>query len=431
MDSTQSPSRADTRPRTRRIRIAWLGVLLASIALAVLVWALRPRPIEVDSSEVTLGRFEGVIEEEGRTRVRERFTLSAPFAARLERPTVRAGDRVRAGDPLARLWPLDAVPLDWRTRAGLSERADAAQAALERAEAELARSASTLEQARVEHARATRLAEQGFLSPAALEQARLVLAERESARTAARHAREVARHELGAAQAALLPARTRASTEDAQAREALRQSGGAWLLRAPTEGFVLRVMQESEAVLSAGTGVLEIGDTRALEAVIELLTQEAMALRPGMSVRLTLGAAETIEGRIARVEPAARTKVSALGVDEQRVAVIAAFDLPEGAAPPGDGWRVDASIVTLVRDAVPLIPVGALIRVGAGWEVFVVEAGRAQARAIKLGARNARVAWVAGGLQTGERVVVHPPDTLLDGGRVRIRPPGARASVPL
>ncbi|HWS74337.1 MAG TPA: efflux RND transporter periplasmic adaptor subunit [Quisquiliibacterium sp.] len=384
-----------------------IGALLIA---ALSAWAFTPRPIPVETRVVGLASFEASVDEEGRTRVRDRFTISAPAAGRLGRIELKAGDAVDAGDLLAVIRPAPPALQDSRMLAQLRERVGAAQAALLRAEAVAARAQAGLAQARADAKRAAELAQRGFASSSAAEQAALALAQQEQTLKAAQFEQRAAGHELAVAQAAL-----------AQTERPDRASAGAAIeIRAPVAGRVLEVTQESEAVVTAGEPLLDLGDPASLEAVVEVLSQDATRIRPGMAVRMQAApGAPELGGRVRRVEPSARTKVSALGVEEQRVDVV--IDLLQAPESIGDGYRVDARIVVLSEASVPVVPVGALFRQGDGWSAFVLDGGRAHRREVRIGARNQRAARVTDGLEPGETVIVYPPDTVGDGVRVRPR----------
>jgi HlyD family secretion protein len=380
-----------------------LGLVLVAIAL----W-LRPASVEVDLAEVSYGVFERTVDDEGKTRVRDRYVVSAPVSGRLMRPELRVGDFLKVGQKLFLLYPQDPALIDRRTASALQARALAAGAALERADMELARTRTAEQLARSEALRATDLAKRGFTSEASRETAALTLAEREQARLAADRARAVAAFELNAAVAAL----------QATTASAIPRNEEIWTIAAPVSGRVLRIPQESEVVVAMGSALIEIGDTEALEVVMEALSTDAGAIRPGNVVRMSMGATHPeVTGTVRRIEPVARTKISALGIEEQRVSVV--IDLP-GALdpPPGDGWRVDVSIVTETHQSVLVIPVGALLRDRSGWSVYVAAAARAELRPVDLGGRNAQRAWIRSGLASGEKVVVHPPDALQDGASI-------------
>lgn len=387
-----------------------IGIAIALVAVAALaIWAFRPRPIAVDIREVTRGHFEQTIDEQGRTAVRDRYTVSAPVPGLIERIALDPGDTVARGDVVAVLRPAPPSLQDTRTRAELRERVGAAEASALRARANEARATAAAELARNDYTRAKRLADQGFTSRSAEDSARLVLEQQEQAVKAAQFERHAADHELEMARAAL----SRGTTASAL---------GKLEIRAPVAGRVLRVVQRSEAVVTPGTALVELGDPDSLEAVIDVLSQDAPRIEAGARVRMSFSQAiPPATGRVRRVEPSARTKISTLGVEEQRVAVVADFDASASPALIGDGYRIDAEIVVLERDAVTLAPIGALFRDAEGWAVFVAADGRAERRPVELGARNQRVAWITKGLQAAEQVVVYPPDTLNHGVRITPR----------
>ena len=398
--------------QTRRILVA--AAILAAV-VAIFAWAFAPRPVAVETAEALSTRFEQTVDEEGRLRVRERYTIGAPVAGRVERIALKVGDAVEANQVVAQLFPAPAILLDLRTVAGLRERVEAADASLLRAKANLARAKAALEQAQFDLERTRKLAERGFAAKAAEDQARLVVAQQEQAVRAAEFETDAAGHELGVAKAAL-----QRSQPDA---------GGArrtpWELRSPVAGRVLKVVQESEATVPTGAPLIEVGDPSSLEAVVEVLSQDATRIRPGAKVSMMASPqARPIVGRVFRVEPVAHTKISTLGVEEQRVNVIVALDEPPSRE-IGDGYRVDASIVTMERESATVVPIGAVFRDGEGWATFVAKGDRASKRAVTLGARSTRVAWIERGIEPGERVIVYPPDTVSDGVRIDARD-GAR-----
>jgi HlyD family secretion protein len=400
----------------------WLGAGATVAAVAALVaWAFRTPPIPVEAHVVDLGDFRQTVDEEGKTRVRDRYAIASPAAGHVDRIALRAGDAVRAGDVVAVLRPSVPALRDTRTLAELRERLGAAQADKLRADAELGRQRAAVELARFESDRAAKLGGQGFVSQAALDQARLLLAQQTQALKATEFAQRSAEHALSLARAMLM--------QSEQAQRGV--PAPALSIRSPVGGQVLRVMAESEGDMALGAPLLEIGDVNSLEAVVEVLSQDALRIAPRMPVSMRLSpAAAALTGVVRRVEPSARTKISTLGVEEQRVAVIVDFDPPAPAgdgqaAPrgrlPGDGYRVDASIVVMEKPAVPLVPVGALFRDGERWALFVIDGDRARARSVELGARNQRHAWVSAGVAKGDTVIVYPPDTVHDGARVAAR----------
>ena len=393
---------------TRRNKIA-LGAGLAALALLA-GWALRPQAVAVETAEAVRGAFEQTVSDDGKTRVRERYVVSAPLAGRLERIALRAGDAVEKGQVLALLTPTAPAFLDARTSRELQGRIGAVQALLARARAETLKYAAQRDQAQADLERQARLAKEGFVSETAREQAGLALRTAERTLDAARYAEEAARHELEQARAAL----------------ALYQSGEAgakWQVTSPVKGAVLKVVQESEGAVALGAPLIELADPKGLEAVVDVLSQEAVGIRPGMPARIELGqGVAPLAARVRLVEPAAFTKISALGVEEQRVNVVLDFAAPlESLQTIGDGFRVEAHVVVFRQDNALKAPVGALFRDGAGWAVFTVDGARARKRAVKAQRRNGIEAMVEDGLQPGERVVVYPSDALKDGARVSVR----------
>lgn len=390
----------------------WMTAAAGAALVALLAWAFAPRPLAVEVARATTGPYEQAIAEDGKTRLRERYIVTAPLAGRLARIALREGDVVEAGAIVATLTPVFSPLLDERTRREQSSRAEAAQAAVRRAGAALARAKVTLEQARVELRRDEQLARQNFISLARLDADRLALQAAEKDVDTALEARHVTEHEAETARAALLAIR-------APAGEA-----PAFLVRAPVAGRVLRVAQASETTVALGSPLLEIGDISQLEIVAELLTTDALKALPGTLVRIERwGGVETLEGRVRFVEPAAFTKVSALGVEEQRVNVVIELRSPAASWQAlGDGYRVGVRIVTQSHASALRVPVSAVFpHADGGMAVFVLKEGRARLTPVELGGRNGSQAWVRSGIVEGARVVVYPAAALRDGARVKAR----------
>jgi HlyD family secretion protein len=395
--------------RTRRLRR--VAGLIGSVVLlsAVIAWMVRPRPIEVRVAQVEEGRFELSIEEEGLTRVRDRFIVSAPIAGQVSRSRLQIGDSVDADQVLAQIIAQPPAMLDWRTLTGLRERAAAAAAAVGAAVASRDRATAALGIARSDLNRSLELAREGFISDAALETSLLGAEERRQALLAAEMAVETAAHEHAAAQAALLQAGAERRTGG--------ETGSALGVKSPVAGRILRVIQENEAYVQAGAPLYEIADPGRLEVVIDVLSQDAASIRVGTAARLSFDLdAPRHPARVRQIEPIARTRVSALGVEEQRVRVI--LDLEPGAvAPPGDGWRANAALIVLAESPAVMVPNGALVRRGNGWAVHLLEQGRSRVSPVSVAARNPRMAWVREGLSAGQTVILYPPASLLDGAR--------------
>ncbi|QTN22995.1 HlyD family efflux transporter periplasmic adaptor subunit [Rhizobacter sp. AJA081-3] len=392
----------------------WIIGGATSLALAALLgWALAPRPLEVEVASVTEGPFETSIEEDGKTRLRDRYVVSAPLAALLPRITLREGDAVEAGALLATLTPVLPAMLDERTRREQQLRVEIAQAQRQRVAARTEGAKVALAQARNEQQRTEQLAKQGFVAPTKLETDRLTVMAAQKDLDAAVEEGHIAAHEVEQARAALL---------------ALTQPGGGrgFALRAPVAGRVLKVVQASEGVVALGAPILELGDTARLEVVAELLTADALRAQPGSLVRIERwGGDGVLQGRVRRVEPGAFTKVSALGVEEQRVRVLIDLTSPaEQWRALGDGFRVGVRIITRSLDKVLKVPVSAVFPVPegeGGMAVFVLDGGRAKRVAVKLGARNGSEAWIESGVQPGTQVIVYPPAATRDGLRVKPR----------
>ena len=394
-------------------RRRWLIGGLALVALAAVLWAAyRPRPLVVETATVAEGRFEQVIEEDGRLRLLQRYTVTAPTAAQLQRPTLKVGDVVRAGDVVAVLAPSAPAMIDTRTRSVLQERVGSADAALAAAAANARRLQAALAQATLEAERASQLARDNFISPSARDQAQLGREAAQQALRAGQAQQAAAAHALGEARAALQRAQPSAPT-----------GPGLWSLTSPVAGRVLKLHKENAEPVTVGQPLLDIGDTAALEAVVDVLSGDAPRIAPGAAVQLATGRNQPpLVGRVARIEPQAFTKVSALGIEEQRVNVVVALDAnPDALQRLGDGFRVDARITVLAQDGALLVPSAALVRQGDGWRVFVVEGGTARARVVRFKDRHADSAWVQDGIQAGDTVVLYPGNTLTDGQRVRVR----------
>lgn len=381
-------------------------------AVALLAWAFAPRPIDVEVALVAAGPFEVTIDEEAKTRLSERYVVSAPLAGRLSRITLREGDAVSADMVVASLTPVLAPLLDERTTRELGARIEATQASLLRAATRIERAKVAQEQARNELRRSEQLAKDGFIAPTKLDTDRLSLSAAQRETEAAVADQHVATHELEVARAALSASRPGAG------------GGRAFSVRSPVAGRVLRVPLTSEASVNVGTPLIEIGDTSRLEVVAELLTTDALQALPGSAVRIERwGGPGVLEGRVRRIEPAAFTKVSALGVEEQRVNALIDLTSPaEQWKALGDGYRVSVRIVILAETKVVQVPVSAVFpRPEGGNAVFVLDGNRARLTPVELGARNGSAAWVRQGLAEGARVIIYPPVSVGDGVRVKPR----------
>ncbi len=388
-----------------------MGGAAAVVLAALLAWAFAPRPQPVEVATAVVGPFETTVDEDARTRLLDRYVVSAPLAGRLQRPTLREGDAVEAGGVVATLMPVLSPMLDERTLREQQARVGAAEAGSRRAATRIEAAKVALEQARVELARTEQLAQQGFVAPTKIDGDRLAAQAAQKELDTAVESDHVARHELDLSRAALVAVRG--------------GSTAAFVLRSPVKGRVLKVHQTSETTVALGAPLVEVGDISRLEVVAELLTTDALAARAGSAVRIERwGGPGVLQGRVRLVEPAAFTKVSALGVEEQRVNVLIAITSPPAEwAALGDGYRVGVRIVTRHEEKALQVPVSAVFPRpgGEGHAVFVVEGDRARLQPVKLEARNGHEAWLREGLATGATVIVYPPASVSDGVRVRAR----------
>jgi HlyD family secretion protein len=390
-------------------RIVAFVVGLALLAGAFV--ALRPKSIDVDVAQVVRAPLEQDIVDDGKARIREKYTVSAPVAGTLARIDLREGDVVEPGTVLARLLPLASPLLDPESRRAAEQRLASAIDAAEQAKATVARAQAVSDQARADLTRVENLAKQGALPPAQLDQATVDARAREAELSSAGFAEKVAEHEIAQARAAL--ARFTPGRGKSEQLE----------ITSPVHGQVLHVLHKSEGVVTAGAALLEVGDPSALELVADVLSQDAVGIQPGMPARVVhWGGAATLTARVRRVEPAAFTKTSALGVDEQRVNVVLDPDGPlDSWRVLGDGFAVEIQITVWSRPDVLQVPTSALFRDGAGWSLFVVDGGQARQRRVEPGHRGPLQTEIAGGLQPGEIAVVHPGASVRDGVRVAFR----------
>lgn len=384
---------------TTRSKRMIAGAVVVGIG-ALLLSLLRPSRVPVETALVSRGPLRVTVDDEGTTRVRERFTITAPVAGRLERIEVREGATVAANQVVARIAPL---PLDVQTRQ-LAEARLASAVALEReAATRVPQAKAAADQAERAAARRRALLEIGGVSRESVEQYELEARLRAEAAEAAGAAHDAARADVAAARAALVGADARALPLVA--------------MRAPAGGRVLRVPDRSGRVVPAGAPLLEIGDARALEVVVPVLSSDAVKVLPGACAELLeWGGDHPLEGTVREVEPSAFTRVSALGIEEQRVNVVIDVTAPPPAL--GDNYRVEARIVVWEADDVLLVPSSALGQEAGEWIAFVVRDGRAERRAVRIGERNGLDAQVLDGLAEGEDVVLFPSDLVRDGVRV-------------
>lgn len=393
-----------------RTRNVLLTLLAMALILGVLYVAFRPKPVVVEVATAARGLFVAVVEQDGKTRIRNRYLVSSPLGGRVLRIALKPGDVIKAGQPVATLLPSLPPLLEARTRQELQERIGATEASLQEAAARLERAQAQADQSRRDVDRVRTLQGRGAVTAQQLEREELILRLAERDQAAMEMRRHATEHELDQAKA-LLRRYEQPDTTDS------------WSITAPVNGRVLRVIQESEAPVAAGAPLVELGDQRDLEVIADVLTSEAVEIKPGADVAIDRwGGPEPLSGRVRLVEPAAFTKISALGVEEQRVWVVIDLLSPrEQWSGLGDNFRVDVRItVAKLPDAV-IAPSGALFRRGDEWACFVVDSGVAQERSLGIRRRSGRLAAIAKGLDAGEQMVVFPPASLRDGMRVRMR----------
>jgi HlyD family secretion protein len=381
----------------------------AAAAAGGIAWSLIPRPIPVETAKVTVGRFVATVDEDGKTRVRERYVVVSPLAGHSTRIRLKVGDTVTSDDVIASILPTPAPLLDPRSRREAGERLGAAEATRERTQAMLERARAQAVQARTDLDRTRTLVERGAATTQALERAELAMRIADRDLRAAEFLDHATEHEVSQASALL--------ARYDQGGQALDER---WNVTAPTAGAVLKVLQESETIVTPGAPLVEIGDPRDLEVVADVLSTDAVEIQSGAEVMIERwGGPNVLAGRVRRVEPTAFTKISTLGVEEQRVNVLMDIISPSDAwGGLGDGYRVEARITVFSRDDATIIPTGALFRIGTQWHVFVVNNGRAERRAIEVLRRSGRVAAITSGLSIGETVIVYPSDRLAPNARV-------------
>ncbi|MBK6868544.1 MAG: HlyD family efflux transporter periplasmic adaptor subunit [Burkholderiales bacterium] len=395
-----------TQPKLTRKIVYWL---LAAAALALLAWAAMREPVQLASTApVTRGPLEVTFQEEGKTRLKDRYVVTAPVAGTLRRITLQPGDAVRAGQVLAQIDPATTTLLDARTRsqAQADVRGADAQLAAVRQRISAAQAAERL--AQTELRRAQTLQAAGAVALEQLDQAR-ARADSTRAELAAARADEQAATERANAARALLIDEGRAG------------SGKLLTVTAPVAGRVLKRPVESATPVPIGQVLMEIGDATALEIEAEVLSTDAVRLSPGMPARvLRWGGEGVLAARIARVEPGGYTKVSALGVEEQRTRVILDFTTPrEQWSALGDAYRVEVEFIVQQASDVLQVPGSALFRAGDGWAVYRLEGGKARRTPVQIGLRSATAAQVLEGLEAGQTVIVQPDDRIVDGTRIQ------------
>jgi HlyD family secretion protein len=417
-------------------------LLFAAAVIGAIVYGMIPAPVEADLATVVRGSIRETVDQDGKTRIRERYTVSAPLAGRLLRIGLDPGDPVEAGKTVvASIEPRDPELLDARAVLQAEANVRAAEAKLKQTTPMLEEAIAAQEYAEAElkRMRDARAAGQGVVTASQVEAALMEYRMRTALVRTAQHAEEIARFELDQARAALVRSRPQRGDEgdengqsgsppddtEASAGGDLPAASNGWhfTIRSPIDGRVLRVFQESSAVVNAGANLLELGDPSDLEVEIDVLSREAVKIRADAPVLLEhWGGDKALHGRVRLVEPSAFTKISTLGVEEQRVNVIVdLIDPPQEREALGDGFRVEARIVVAEAADVIKAPTSALFRVGEQWAVFRVVDGEARQQIVNLGLQNGLEAEIVEGLSEGNLVVTHPGDNIVDGVAVTPR----------
>ncbi len=394
------PLAPQPRQRPRRSR-RWLPYTGAALLVALIVAGLWPQPAPAETARVTQGPLRATVNEEGKTRVKQRYTISAPVTGQLRRIALKAGAEVRAGQTVvAVIDPLSPGLLDARSRTLAEARRDTAGAHLDKARATHRFAAGELR-------RFEKLLAEKTVAIQEFETVQL----RESS----------AAKEMTAAESALRQAETELAVFDSNTAGANPSSRAPTAITAPADGRVLRIFEESSRAVTSGTPLLEIGDPTDLEVVIEVLSRDGAAISPGTKIDLEQwGGGQTLEARVRLVEPAAFTKISALGVEEQRVNVIADLVTPPAERPSlGDHFRVEARIVVWESAQALKVPSGALFRSGDRWAAFVLTEGRVRLRLVQAGRSSGAETQILDGLKLGDEIVVYPSDQIRDGARIK------------
>jgi len=403
--STTPPWESKRRPTSKglvRKLVTWsLGIGL----IVFIGYGLKPRPIEVELASLTRGPLTVHVTEEGKTRIRNRYIVAAPTTGQMRRVTLRAGDEVKAGETILTAIESSLSPLlDPRSKAQAEARVQVTEAARMQANQSLSMAKTNEKFALTNWERVKSLIEKGSISDTDRDNAERDASMRQQEVRSAEFALKVAEYELQQSKAALLQIESPGS-------------GNVIEVRSPVGGKVLKVLQESAMVIAAGTAIIEIGDPADIEIEAEILSRDAIAIPPGAKVSVEQwGGAETLEARVRRVEPAAFTKVSALGVEEQRVIVLSDLvNPPEAARLLGDRYRVEVKIAVWHQDDVLLIPAGALFRESSEWKTFVFKDDKAVATTLEVGRTDGRLTQIVKGLEAGSQVLLHPPDSVKDG----------------
>ncbi|MDP3670459.1 MAG: HlyD family efflux transporter periplasmic adaptor subunit [Telluria sp.] len=385
-------------------------LIIAALVVAGLLYGFRPQPVEVDIATVSRGPLRVAIEQEGRTRVVDRYVVTAPVGGYARRIRFDVGSSIERGATVVELEPQRAEVLDVRRRAEAQARIAGASASIDASKQRASAAASGASLAQSELQRIRSLRTSGYATAADAERAATEAARSAAESRSAQFAVAIARHELEAARTALQ-----------YAAGAVR--GAPIAVTAPVAGQIFKIPRKSEGPVALGQPLLEIGDPHALEVEVDLLSADAVRIRPGTRVLFERWGGDTpLRGVVRLIEPAGFTKVSALGVEEQRVWVIVAFASPADQWQRlGDAYRVEANFIVWEADDVLQIPASALFRDGSGWAAFVVEQDKAARRRVRIGQSNGLATQVLDGIDAGQKVIVHPDERVRDGVRVAVR----------
>lgn len=388
---------------------------VAAIVFLAIAYGFMAKPVAVDIVKVSRGPMNVTIEEEGKTRVRDRFVISAPVSGYLRRITLKAGDHLKAGQTVLELEPLRSNVLDPRSRAAAEAAVSSAEAALKAAEENGRAAEADAEYIRANLERTRKLFQEGLVSKDMMDRIESEARRADAMSLSAKAAVKAAHFELARARTAL--------GHSLLEGEGAGRSARAVAVRTPVNGDVLKIYRESEGTVNTGEPLIDIGDPLKLEVRVEVLSADAVKIKPEMPVLFERwGGGSTLIGKVRVVEPSGFTKVSSLGVEEQRVFVVADIVTPPGGRMPlGDGYRLEARFVIWENKDVLQVPSGALFRKGEGWSLFVVKEGKAEQRQVEVGHRNGLTAEIVSGLTEGEQVITHPDDTVKNGVRVRAR----------
>lgn len=388
-------------------------ITILAIVIIGVIYGFIPKPVPVDTVKALRGPMRVTLDEEGKTRVKDRFVISAPVSGFMRRLSLKVGDPIKKGQAVAELEPLRSGVLDPRSRAEAEASVSAAKASLNAAEEDARAAKADAEYARQKFERTKKLFDEGYVSKDLLEQAESEAKKAEANRLSADASVKAAASELE---------RTKATLGYSPA-EGVKDRGRVVSITAPVEGRVLKIHRESEGSVNQGEAIIDIGDPSKLEVRVEVLSADAVNIKQGTPALLERwGGDISLIGKVRGIEPSAFTKVSSLGVEEQRVLVIADItSLPESWQRLGDGYRVEVSFIIWEGKDILQVPASSLFRKGEGWAVFIAKNRKAHLQHVEAGRKNGLVAEIISGLNEGDMVITHPDDLLKDGTRVRKR----------